>query len=831
MRRNTIIGSAVAALLSSAVVSPHANAQTSTAASQLEEIVVTARRREETLQDLPLSIAVVSADDLLTQSIYRSDQVAELVPNLSLQESSPGTSNIFIRGIGGGGSDPSYSYGAGMYVDGHYIPYSRGGFMSTLDIDRIEVLRGPQGTLFGKNTTGGAVNIISTKPAPEFDSSLTGRFGDFGQRDIRGMINVPIGDNLFARVSAASEESDGFYYNTTLGRDAGYRDMTAWRAALRWMPGNWTIDAVIGDEKTDQESRVASCAPDPAGPTGLAFGVGDPGQVQTYAECAAAAARGPFTATTDTETYTNFDTKNANLTAEWDSGGPVGGLDNLVVRASYSWREMQNPWFNESDYTSFPYAYFKVTAPDGSGTLNENKSFEVLFEGDINDRMNFLVGFWDYDNYTDDAQGYDCRNYFLDNYDPVTNPSVTCPAQYGTVGPFISLWPSAPPGFPITPGAIQSVLDEQSQAIFGHITYAINDLWDFEFGIRYTKDDRYWYNWETRVSNTVQTPGVYPATYDVIMNAQTMCNYEDQTQPAGGWCGEDTGNWSATTPKLSFTRSLDGVGPIESGNLYFLYSEGYLSGAFVSERPAGTEPFWQIEPEFVNNYEVGFKGIFTGGRLSLNADVFYMDYQDKQVEIQLDNSDFRYGNFSDVVNVTTNAATADIYGVELEMAAIPWDSGSLRLALGYLSNEYGKFESFDPAAGGNVDLSTTVIQDLSPDWTMNVSLEHTFQLSNGASLTPSLGLYWQSEYDYQPSADPNSPDPHRSYCLQDSYSKWRTRLTYEPPGNKYRVSLFGLNITDEEIIASCGYSWGLALTTLQAPASWGLEFNGRWGNN
>jgi len=830
--KRTVLGSAIAALLSAGGVSSNAHAQTGTSATQLEEIVVTARRREETLQDLPLSIAVVSANDLQTQSIYRSDQVAELVPNLSLQESTPGTSNVYIRGIGGGGSDPSYSYGAGFYIDGHYIPYSRGSFMSTMDIERIEVLRGPQGTLFGKNTTGGAVNIISTKPGPVFDSSLTARLGDFGQQDLRGMINFPISDNLFARISAASEESDGYYYNTTLNRDAGYRDMTAWRAALRWTPGNWTIDAVLGNESTDQESRVASCAPDPAGPTGLAAFSGiDPGQVRTYAECAAAAARGPYTATTDMETYTNFDNDTRELAAEWDSGGPVGGLENLTFRASYSYREMQNPWMNESDYTSLTYAYFRVTAPDGSGTLNENTSYEFLLEGDVNDRLNFLVGYWDYDNYTDDAQGYDCRQNFIDNFDPVTNPSVTCPEQYENVGPFIALWPGvANPAFPITPGAIQSVLDEQSRAIFGHITYAINDLWDFEFGIRYTEDDRYWYNWETRVSNDVQTPGVYPATYDVIMNEVTMCNYLDQSQPAGGWCGEDTGNWSATTPKLSLTRSLDGVGPVESGNLYFLYSEGYLSGAFVSERPAGTEAFWQIAPEYVNNYEMGFKGVFTGGRLSLNADIFYMDYQDKQVEIQLDNSDFRYGNFSDVVNVTTNAATADIYGIELEMAAIPWDSGSLRLSLGYLSNEYGKFSSFDPDAG-NVDLSSTIIQDLTPDWTLNASLEHTFQLRNGGTLTPMLGMYWQSEYDYQPPGDPFTPDRHQGYCKQDSYSKWRARLTYEAPGGNYGVSLYGLNITDEEIIANCNYSWGIAIKTLQPPALWGIEFNGRWGNN
>ena len=804
-------------------------AQDAEAQATLEEIVVTARRREETLQDLPLSIAVVAANDLTTQGIYTSNQVAELVPNLSLKEDTPGSSLVFIRGIGGGHSNPSFSFGAGMYIDGHYIPYARGGYMSTLDIDRIEVLRGPQGTLFGKNTTGGALSIISTKPQPEFDSSVTARVGDFGQQDLRGMVNFPISDNLYARLSAASEEFDGYYFNRRLNRDAGYRDMTAWRAALRWLPGNWTIDAVVSNEKSDNESRVASCAPDPAGPFGLAaWGVGDPGQVRTYAECAESAAMGPYTTATDTETYTNFDTRTANLTAEWNSDGPVGALESLAVRTTYSWREMQNPWFNESDYTSFPYAYFRVTGPDGTGTVSENTSFEVLFEGDVNERLDFLLGYWTFDNLTDDAQGPDCRSHFLDTYDPVTNPVVTCPREYVGFGPFIGLWPGAPPGFPIRPGAIQSALDEQSEAVFGHLTYAINDLWDLEFGVRYTVDDRDWYNWRTIVSNVNQTPGVYPATYDVIMDSQSLCNFEDPTQPARGWCGQDFRTWSATTPKLSLMRSLDGIGSIDSGNLYFLYSEGYLSGAFNSNRPVGTEVFWTIDPEYVSNYEVGFKGIFSGGRLSLNADVFFMKYTDKQAEIVLDNSDQRFANSAGTLEVLTNAATADIYGFELEMAALPWDGGVLRVDLGYLNNTYGHFETFDPDRGGNVDLSSTSILDLSADWTLNASLQHTFQLGNGGSISPMLGMYWQSDYDWLPPARPGA-DPHKGFCLQDSYSKLRARLSYESPGGNYGVSLYGRNISDEEILANCGFSWGIGLKTLEAPATWGLEFNARWG--
>ena len=152
-----------------------------------------------------------------------------------------------------------------MYIDGHYIPNSPGGYMSTLDIERVEVLRGPQGTLFGKNTTGGAINIISTKPGPDFSSSLTARLGEFGQQDVRGMVNFPISDNVFARVSAASEQSDGYYYNRNLGIDADWIDHTSLMGALRFTPGeHWTIDTSFNYARFRDGEKGGQCAPGPA---------------------------------------------------------------------------------------------------------------------------------------------------------------------------------------------------------------------------------------------------------------------------------------------------------------------------------------------------------------------------------------------------------------------------------------------------------------------------------------------------------------------------------------------------------------------------------------
>ncbi len=139
--------------------------QSASAQAMLEEIVVTARRREENLQDLPLSIAAINADAIEAQGILSIEDASDFVPNVTLTTSDRAhNTRVIIRGIGGGHPDPVFVFGSGMYLDGHYIPNSLGGYMSTMDIERIELLRGPQGTLFGKNVTGGAVNIITTKP-------------------------------------------------------------------------------------------------------------------------------------------------------------------------------------------------------------------------------------------------------------------------------------------------------------------------------------------------------------------------------------------------------------------------------------------------------------------------------------------------------------------------------------------------------------------------------------------------------------------------------------------------------------------------------------------
>ena len=156
-----------------------AQGTSASAEAMLEEIVVTARRREETLADLPLSVAAITADAMQAQGVYDIMDITNFVPNVNFTHTSRrAITALYIRGIGNSSPIPLRATGAGVYIDGHYLPNTVGQMLNTVDIERIEVMRGPQGTLFGKNTTGGAINVVSAKPGPEFESSILTRIGE-----------------------------------------------------------------------------------------------------------------------------------------------------------------------------------------------------------------------------------------------------------------------------------------------------------------------------------------------------------------------------------------------------------------------------------------------------------------------------------------------------------------------------------------------------------------------------------------------------------------------------------------------------------------------------
>ena len=880
-----------AASLGTAMLLPiqEAAAQAQTAASAiLEEVVVTARRREETLEDLPLSVVAISGEALQAQGIYNTRQIGDFAANVNLQVTDRSqVSMIHIRGIGGGFPNPIQVFGAGMYMDGHYLAGSLGNYMSTLDIERVEVLRGPQGTLFGKNVTGGAINIVSRKPQPEFESEVLLRAGSYGQQDLRAMANVPFSDNFFGRFSVANEANDGFYRNRHLGRSTDRTDGTSFRGAFRWEAGeNWTIDATYlhYDESggnTGMQCEVA-IAPGVVGNLENAYmgdqalmdrldsyrpyvrqgvqGVGQwgggsghieklyPGAtMDMWQDCLDDNLAGEFVNSSEGPDSNKAGSDNLFLAAVWDSGGPIGGVENLQVRTNFSLRDSFYTFESDRDKTSLPVDSLSHVG-GGKGFTQENTNLEMIFDATVSDRLNFLVGLYYFDDVANTGSG-DCWPLWQGmipqierdlaphaGVDPldlvgtgVSTVSQPCGPGSGGTGLQFQFLPDnarmdpavrgTPPG-----SAMQQVNTyTESKAVFGHMNYALTDDWDLELGARWTEDFRGFniVEFPTPNSCNFRGDGLHCAPMSVLSFDNVMGN---------GFFNNAEDTFSKTTPMISLTRNLAPGTTLDNGIVYFLISQGFLTGSFNDEMnlflAPRLEPLVGYGPETVTNYEVGFKGTLAGGRVRLNADIFLMDYQDKQEAVQIDNSDGRYGPDS-TLEFTQNAASVNIYGIEFELRASPWDGGFVTLDFGYLIDEYDQFIVYDPDTDGPQDRSILNVDDRQPDWTVNASLGHTFTLANGGQLTPQFRMYSQGEYEWEGSQPRNGPE---TYCFQDAYSRWGTRVTYQPAAGNWEASLFGDNITDTRYFNYCDASrTGIFDHADGRPAWWGAEFVYRWG--
>jgi len=816
------------------------DARSASAETLLDEITVTSRRHEERLLDQPMSIAAITGEQMQVQGIYSIDQASKFVPNVTLtNDDRANNTRVVIRGIGGGFPDPVFVFGSGMYIDGHYVPTSLGGYMSTVDIERIELLRGPQGTLFGKNVTGGLVNIISTKPQPEFDSKLTVRLAEDGEQAIRGMVNVPFSDTVFGRFSVASEEFDGYYYNQNLNIDSGFKDSKSARAAIRIQPNNnWTVDATLSISRKEDDNLGGQCqntardAPQWGGGAGnlerrLYVGARE----DLWAICDADVAAGDFVHSSDKITYSDVDEEIFTFGATWDSDGAFGQMENASISFKTSYRDMQYNYFADRDYSSWPID--SIGTGSTKGQNNETYGFELLFEGHANERLHFTAGV----NYFDETAfngSNTCYDQFVANgaVDEVTcvdtglhfelvpnNPNGT---DYDS-SQDPDLWPNAPRingGGPGPFGGEVSVWNK-STGIFGHMTYDINDLWTLDVGARWTEDDREFHNFEFASTGC-----------DVSLDPQNECAYTLPVDIAhvndSGFFNYAADTFSEVTPMLSVTRNLASG----DGMFYALYSEGFLTGGFNTEVnaniPAGG-PDLSYGPEQVRNYEIGFKGQFMGGNVQIMADVFFMDYTDQQKSFELSNPDGEFGS-EDPVELVSNIADSSISGFELELRGAFWDGGFVSLDVGYIKNEYDDYTYEDPANPGTfIDRTQFLINDFTPDMTINVAVEHEFKLGNGATITPRLNMNWQDEYEWAAETGDWPKNAPPSGCHQDAFATFDARMTYRPADGDWHVAAFGGNITDERYIEFCEADRNVWLWRLGRPAWYGLEFSAHFG--
>lgn len=739
----------------------------------LEELVVTARRREEGLQNAPIAISAYTGETLEYRGVTKLDEITRFVPNLTIENnpSFGGASNsaaIYIRGIGQKEFLPTSEPGVGLYVDGVYIARSVGAILDLIDIERLEVLRGPQGTLFGRNTIGGAINITTVTPEPgdEFGGEIGAAYGTDDRINLRGALNIPMGDTLAARVSVASFQQDG-YVDRSDGIDLGNDDTITGRLAVAWRPSDrlsldFRLDAtrdkengpameLLGIDFTDlsQLNGLVAAVPPPMAfvhnITTAAVGPGQP--------CAATDAAGngitsnPNSPNCYDNRYVGKDGKNDG-TAPARSESDVLGLsadisyeisDNLTLRSITAWRDLDSEFARDGDHSPHRISQFQ-------DTLEQTQFTQELQLLGTYERMNWIAGIY----------------YFAEDGDNENTLDFTI-TNFRSGGEF----------------------DNKSMAAFAQLTYDFTDQLHLTVGGRYTDESKKFHPDQVIYQN------YYAGISQVLPPGHPLAALDAPFLQAG----------TRILPDLEKEQEINEFTPMVNlsydfaDNLmaYVTYSEGFKSGGFTQRvfppvippftAPPGTPDIDLIptyDPEFVDVYELGFKSTLLDGRMRFNGAIFHTDYDDLQVQV-----------FDSVAPVTENIGSASIDGVELEMQTAPGDGWLVEASLSWLDAGYDEIGTDLTLIGSDNEFERV------PEWASSVGVSKEFMLNDMGSLVVRV------DWSYR---DDTYNDAYNTEILKtDAYHLWDASVRWTNTQEDLSVILSGRNLGDEEFLVTGVY--------------------------
>ncbi len=755
--------------------------------SALEEIVVTARKREEGLQETPISVSAFSASDLEFRQVDSADRLDDFVPNLTFKGASPvsGSGNaaqIFIRGVGQQDFTPVTDPGVGLYIDGVYIARSLGSVLDFLEIDRIEVLRGPQGTLFGRNTIGGAISIHAKRPTDDFAASVAAQVGSDDMRFLTARLNGAIHDNLNGSIAYSLRKRDGYVIRGFDGLDLGDDDSHSARAALLWEPteafqayltadvtvirenGNPTINGgpnELGAFATFGNGLLDSCTAvsiNPAFPQAGPPSFPPPGVPASADGCVSSTRPDP----------------------KGESGGTYPVKDHLDIWGTsleLSWDV--NEWLSLKSITAVR-SLETETSRDGdnsaanifqSGNQIEQDQFSQEFQvsGDfpVNGKaLNWLAG-----AYYFEEDGVDVNPVIL----PVGN---------------------------ILSGGL---FDNDSRAIFAQGTYELTEKLSITAGVRYTKDtkrftpDTYAFGDSSQLGHLGSTPfaPTWPLLEGIYFSAAGPLPAGARLLPFTEFKEEfDDTNFMAN---LSYAWSDDFM-------TYLTYSEGFKSGGFDQRfaAPRENNAPSSFRPETVKSYEFGIKSEWLDRTLRLNASFFYTDYRDLQLVIR--------ENFN---SITFNGGTADISGSELEIAWIPAPQWTISATFGWIDAEYDELSEEVITNASPIFPNNKLVN--TPDKSATLGIAYRVTGLEWGLLTPRLD--W-SYHDGQYNDAINSPQ-----LYQESYHLLNAGVMLESTDGRWEAFLGARNLLDEEFLVSGASAFNTPASYLELVYDRGFEWS------
>jgi iron complex outermembrane receptor protein len=809
--------------LASAVTLNPFTVSSSQAALVLETVTVTAERLEGTLQETPIAVTAFTTDKIEDLGILDVSDLGSMAPNMNIQKQPSSNSNmsIFIRGVGSGETSLMVDPKTSFYIDGVYMSKTVGGVFDIVDMERIEILRGPQGTLFGRNSSGGAVNVTTIKPSGELYVRAGVTYGNDGLQRYNLTADLPkIADSLSIRLNGSSVEYDGWADNNfpagtidvngrtwNLEQDLGSEDNEAYRIAVRYEPvERLTLDYAY--DKTDnrgvptpfQITKVKDSlyngftdTPTPFTFLGgelyqqMAATVGDPDERREDWEL-------------DSVTEEYLKVEGHSFQANYD-------FDNVTVKYIFGDRETKsgygstdldggNYFAPDLFYGDFPGEVAPGTAIPKPGfiaaidegyiemTTHELQVFGSAFE----ERLNYTFGVYYYEEevYQDNPQTFSLPIAFVaprsEALLPLYQSFGYCDADALCQGSQRLPIPNEAAGAdPNLNGYVDFVYGQEAEsiAVYTQVTYAATDQLDITAGLRYTEDEK-----------------------DAFVFNETL----NHLSIADRLTASD--KWDNVSYLLRANYNVrDGL------NFYGSVSTGYNSGGFNSR--AGSVSAWEsvVDEETVTSYELGMKSEWLDRRVRANVAIFYNDYEDIQLAV------FEAGS-GGASSRLVNAGAATYQGIELDLTALLTEELSLDLTYGYLDAEFDEYLALNPATNLEEDISDIATVTRAPEHTASLNLSYvkpcdfgTFSANIGATYTDSMVFHpFNNQFD---SADDRTL-VHARIGMGE--------MGMGEHGN-LRVSLWGKNLTDEEY-REWGIdfgSLGFAGNTFGTPRTYGID--------
>jgi iron complex outermembrane receptor protein len=744
-----------------------------------EEIVVTARRREENLQQIPVSATAFTASNLEERSATRLHDLQGSTPNLDLTSGTfaGDTSDavVFLRGVGQGDTAVFADPGVAIYLDGIYLARAQGSLLDLVNLERVEVLRGPQGTLFGKNTTGGAIQLITRRPQRELAARLALTAGSYDTLDGQLSVDGPLAENVFGSLALYSANSDGWSRSLSTGQKFHDDGRNFLRAGLEYAPEDgiqayFTADYLKEKGAGGNQALVAL-----VNTPFLAF----------YNQARIGAGFAPYSTAFLVDDPHDSYGAGTYIGRSFLEGEVFGvALDLSSQGDDLLWRSLTG--YREIDYES-------ANDPDGSpiplseGLFHERQhqiSQELQLHG-TGGKADWLVGAI----YFDERPREDNTEYVLgglfEALELAPGPIYSFPGVPG----FLCNPGPPPPGVPCFGGAgnplnfafflgqgrdFEIDIENESWALYGESTWRVGEKLSLTLGGRFTED--------RKKIDYLSRNGFGMVDSD-LHNAKTWSD----------WSGRLSLAWQARPELLLY------------GNL----SRGFKSGGF-NGRPQSRTVLDPFDPEIVVSVEVGAKADLLDRRLRLNAALFANDYNDIHFAASLQ------GAAGEPVFVTQNAGDAEIRGFELEAELHPAAYWVVSATAAWLDTE---LIEVDPRLPAGIDPGNRLPH--APESSFSFGLQKSAVIGKASLIARADWSYTSSYFN----------DIVNTETIgQDAYDLLAARLTYAPDAGRWEVSLYGTNLTDETYYAS-GFiagAFGPSLVVAGKPREWGVQTTWRF---